>query len=103
MTFIIENNREKLIELCKKYGVAELDIFGSAATDDFDDKTSDIDLLVEFDDSIKQNRFDNFFNLLAELQQLFKRSIDLVEPGGLKNPYFIETVNQTKRRIYAAS
>jgi len=103
MTFIIENNRDKLIELCKKYSVVELDIFGSAATDDFDEKTSDIDFLVEFDGSVKQNRFDNFFNLLTELQQLFKRPIDLVEPGGLKNPYFIETVNQTKRRIYAAS
>jgi hypothetical protein len=99
----IEQNRDKLTELCRKYHVSELDVFGSAASDDFNEQTSDIDFLVEFDSSVRQNRFDNFFALLEELQKLFKRPVDLVEPGGLRNPYFIESVNQTRRRIYAAS
>ena len=103
MTLIIEKNRDKLIELCKKYSVAELDVFGSAATEDFDERKSDIDFLVEFEKTVAQDRFDNFFNFLEELKQLFNRSVDLVEPGGLRNPYFIEMVNQTKRNIYAAS
>lgn len=103
MTFIIEDNRDKLIELCKKYRVTELDIFGSATTEDFDEQKSDIDFLVEFDKTVTRDRFDNFFNFLEELKQLFNRPIDLVEPGGLKNPYFIKMVNQTKRRVYAAS
>lgn len=103
MALIIDNNREDLIELCKKYRVAELDLFGSAATEDFDEEKSDIDFLVEFEKSVAQDRFDNFFNFLEELKQLFNRSIDLVEMGGLRNPYFIEMVNKTKRRIYAAS
>ena len=103
MTFIIEKNRDKLIELCKKYRVAELDVFGSAVTEDFDEQRSDIDFLVEFENTVTRDRFDNFFNLLEELKKLFNRSVDLVEPGGLRNPYFIEMVNQTKRRIYAAS
>lgn len=103
MPLIIDNNREKLIELCKKYRVAELDLFGSATTGDFDEEKSDIDFLVEFKKTVDQDRFDNFFNFLAELKQLFNRSIDLVEIGGLRNPYFIEMVNQTKRRIYAAT
>ncbi len=103
MTAIIEQNRDRLIELCRRYHVAKLDVFGSAARDDFNEKTSDIDFLVEFDSSVRQNRFDNFFSLLNELQRLFKRSIDLVEPGGLRNPYFIESVNSTRRKIYAAS
>ena len=103
MTPVIDNNREKLILLCKKYRVAELDLFGSAATDDFDEEKSDIDFLVEFQETVTQDRFDNFFNFLEELRRLFNRSIDLVEKGGLRNPYFIEMVNKTKRRIYAAS
>ena len=102
MALIIDNNREKLIELCKKYRVAELDLFGSATTEDFDEENSDIDFLVEFEKTVTQDRFDNFFNFLEELRQLFNRSIDLVETGGLRNPYFIEMVNQTKRRIYVA-
>ena len=103
MPLIIDNNREKLIELCKKYRVAELDLFGSVTTGDFDEEKSDIDFLVEFEKTVDQDRFDNFFNFLEELRQLFNRSIDLVEIGGLRNPYFIEMVNQTKRRIYAAT
>ncbi|MGV7235673.1 MAG: nucleotidyltransferase family protein [Nitrosomonadaceae bacterium] len=103
MTKIIENNRAQLVSLCKKYKVAELDVFGSAATDDFDPVQSDIDFLVEFQETVIRDRFDNFFNLLNELKELFGRPIDLVEPGGLRNPYFIEMVNQTKRSLYVAS
>jgi len=47
MTTIIEQNRDRLIELCRKYHVAALDVFGSAACEDFDERCSDVDLLVE--------------------------------------------------------
>jgi hypothetical protein len=103
MTQIIEQNRNKLTELCRKYHVSELDVFGSATMGDFNEQTSDIDFLVVFDNTVKQNRFDNFFALLEDLQKLFKRPVDLIEPGGLRNPYFIDSVNQTRRRIYASS
>ena len=103
MTDIIEQNKTSLALLCKKYSVVSLDVFGSATTDDFNELTSDIDFLVEFDSSVKANRFDTFFALLDDLKKLFARPVDLVEPGGLRNPYFIESINRTRRRIYAAS
>lgn len=103
MTGLLEQNKVLLAKLCKKYHVAALDVFGSAATGDFDEHTSDIDFLVEFDSTVQANRFDTFFSLLEELKELFGRPIDLVEPGGLRNPYFIESVNKSRRRIYAAS
>lgn len=103
MQSIINNKRSSLIKLCKRYKVAELDVFGSVTTDDFDEEKSDIDFLVQFNETVNIDRFDNFFNLLEELKQLFHRPVDLVEPGGLKNPYFIEMVNKTRRRIYASS
>jgi predicted nucleotidyltransferase len=103
MTQIIAQNRDKLAEICRRYSVSRLDVFGSAAAGDFDELTSDIDLLVEFSSSVNQNRFDNFFALQEELRKLFDRSVDLVEPGGLDNPYFIESINQTRKKIYAAS
>ena len=102
MTTIIENNMERLIELCRKYHVAVLDVFGSAASEDFDEQCSDVDFLVEFDSSVKANRFDNFFALYDELQKLLKRPVDLVEPGGLRNPYFIDSVEKTRKRLYVA-
>jgi predicted nucleotidyltransferase len=103
MIGIIEQNMEKLADLCRRHHVAVLDVFGSAASGEFDEQRSDIDLLVEFDETLTTNRFDNFFELLEELKQLFNRPIDLVEPGGLRNPYFIDSVNRTRKRIYAAS
>jgi uncharacterized protein len=103
MTRILEQNRDTLANLCKKYHVASLDVFGSAATADFNEQTSDIDFLVEFDNAVKTDRFDTFFALQEELKNLLGRPVDLVEPGGLRNPYFIESVEQTRRRVYAAS
>ena len=103
MGSIIEEHRSELFKLCNRYHVVGLDVFGSAAMDDFDETSSDIDFLVEFDESVKQNRFDNFFALLDELKKLFNRPIDLVEPGGLKNPYLIKRINQTRRAVYVAS
>ena len=45
MVSIIDKNRDELIELCRAHHVKRLDVFGSAATGDFD-SISDIDFLV---------------------------------------------------------
>jgi len=102
MVSLIDENRKALLDLCRKHYVKRLDVFGSAATGDFD-RSSDIDFLVEFDSQVNQRRFDNFFDLHRALEQLFARPVDLVEPGGLRNPYFIRRVNKTRRQIYVSS
>jgi predicted nucleotidyltransferase len=50
MTHVLEGYRQGLADLCRKYRVRRLDVFGSAARGDFDEESSDVDLLVEFDD-----------------------------------------------------
>ena len=102
MLSIIQDKQTELIRLCQKYHVRRLDIFGSAATETMQPQ-SDLDFLVEFDDSLASQRFDTYFELLNALERLFGRPVDLVEPGGLANPYFIETLNQTRRPLYDAS
>ena len=102
MVSLIDKHRKALVDLCQKYHVKKLDVFGSAATGDFD-QSSDIDFLVEFDSKVTQRRFDNYFELHRALERLFGCPIDLVEPGGLENPYFIRRVNQTRRGIYVSS
>jgi predicted nucleotidyltransferase len=102
MESIIEKNRQAIAKLCRKYHVVRLDVFGSLVAGDFGE-SSDIDFLVEFDTDVNQRRFDNFFELLREMEQLFNRRVDLVEVGGLRNPYFIKRVKETRRPIYAAS
>ena len=102
MVSIIDKHHKELIDLCRKHCVKRLDVFGSAVADDFS-PSSDIDFLVEFDSKINPRRFDNFFELHRALEQLLGRSIDLVEPGGLNNPYFIREITKTRRNIYASS
>jgi predicted nucleotidyltransferase len=101
MESIIETKKEQLIGLCRMHYVTRLDVFGSAAVGDFTE-SSDIDFVVEFDDAVGQRRFDNFFELLEGLKKLFGRYVDLVEPGGLRNPYFAQRLEQTRRPIYVA-
>jgi hypothetical protein len=102
MESIIEKNRRAIEELCRRYHVARLDVFGSLVVGDFNE-FSDIDFLVEFDSEVGKHRFDNFFELLRAMEQLFHRRVDLVEEGGLRNPYFVKCVNETRRPVYVAA
>src|SRR4030042_7030498 len=88
-------------EICKQHSVRSLYVFGSVLTNDFNDK-SDIDLLVDIDSNDPLDYADNYFNLKFALQELFKRSIDLLESKALKNPYIIENINRSKSLIYGA-
>ena len=99
MVRLIEDKKKDLEILCRQFHVRRLDVFGSAATDQLQ-PGSDIDFIVEFDKTINENRFDTFFGLLDALKKLFGRPIDLVEPGGLRNPYFIKDVNRTRKQVY---
>ena len=49
MHFIIRDYIKDLKEICKRFHVKQLYVFGSISTDTFDVQSSDIDLIVEFD------------------------------------------------------
>ena len=102
MAPIVEAKRRELIELCRRYQVRRLDLFGSATSDAFDPERSDLDFLVEFLPLRSSEHFDAYFGLLEGLQELFGRPIDLVEAQAMRNPYFIRRVNESRNLIYAA-
>ncbi len=103
MISFIEENYESLKRLCKQYRVKRFEVFGSALTGDgFDPKNSDLDFLVEFLPLQPGEHADAYFGLLEALQDLFTRSIDLVETKAIRNPYFLESINQNRKEIYAA-
>ena len=64
------------------------------------DTLSDIDLLVDFLDQDALQYTSNYFQFKFELEKLFNRKIDLLEERALKNPYFIENINQKKQLLY---
>lgn len=98
---MLDVRRSEVLPLCRRYGVRRLDLFGSATTDAFDPRRSDLDFLVEFDDD-PRHLFDRYFGLKESLEALYGRSVDLVTAGSLRNPYFIEAVAKTRRSVYAA-
>jgi predicted nucleotidyltransferase len=75
----IERNREALAAICRRFGVARLEVFGSAARGtDFDPHRSDADFLVTFAPSVR-NDLAVFADLKDELERLLGRHVDLVE------------------------
>ena len=69
--------------------VRRLDVFGSAARSDFNEESSDVDLLVEFDDMPHADRADAYLGFLTAVEALLQRRIDLVEVGAVRNPYCV--------------
>ena len=91
----ISSHREELRELCRQFHVRRLDLFGSAAGDDFDPARSDLDFLVEFERRAPR-AFETYFGLKESLEALFGRSVDLVEPSAIRNPYFKASIERSR-------
>jgi len=91
-----------LRELCTRYGVRRLELFGSAATGGFDSGRSDLDFLVECLPLKSGQHADAYFGLKEELEALFTRDVDLVMDSAIVNPYFREELDRTRTALYAA-
>ena len=103
MIALIDQHRPAVAELCRRFGVQSLDMFGSAADGAFDPAHSDIDFLVEFSAEDQASLFHRYFGLLTALEHLFGRKIDLVSATSLSNPYFMATVNRSRQSVYASA
>jgi uncharacterized protein len=99
---IIQQHREDVAALCRRAGARQLDVFGSAARDDFDPATSDIDFLVDFDEDLPPRAYaDAYFTLKESLERLFGRPVDLVTASSVENPYFRERIDAERKPVYA--
>ena len=98
---LIELHITKILELCRRYKVKTLYVFGSILTPRFR-KDSDIDLLVRFkkDEINLLDYADNFYDFQTSLETLLGRKIDLVCEDSIKNPYFRQEVDTKKRLLY---
>jgi len=99
---LIEAHREEVETTCRSRRVRTLEVFGSAATGDFDEAKSDLDFLVEFLPLQPGEHADAYFGLLEDLEKLFGRSIDLVMVSAIRNRYFKESIDKTRVSLYAA-
>ena len=90
---------DQILELCKTNKVKSLFAFGSVTRDDYNDN-SDIDLLVDIDESDPFKYTDIYFSLKSKLEEILKRKVDLLEDRAIKNRIFKRELDQTKVKIY---
>ena len=99
---LITQYSDDIAEICRRHHVKRLEVFGSAAVGDFDPHSSDIDFLVEFDESDDFSLFQTRRELTQGLESLFNRSVDLVIFANVENPYFRTSVESTREPIFEA-
>lgn len=103
MTELVTAHRGEIERLCLRHHVRRLEVFGSAADPNrFNPETSDLDFLVAFQPMPVEDYADAYFGLLEGLQNLFERRVDLIVAEAIRNPYFLEKVNQSREEVYAA-
>lgn len=100
---VVEKHLEAIQGLCREYGVARLELFGSATTGKFAQEGSDIDFIVEYpanyDFGVWLTRY---FELKERLEAELGNPVDLVMAGAIRKRRFIESVNESRRLLYAA-
>ena len=91
--------RSEIVQVCVELGVRRLELFGSAARGG---PARDLDFLVDLGERPPAEYARAYFALRERLVELFARSVDLLTPPGLQNPYFRQRVEQEKILLYAA-
>lgn len=100
---LIQERNPAIAELCRRYHVRHLEVFGSAARgEDFDPDSSDADFLVEFEAHTGSPALEEYFGFQADLSRLLERPVDLVEIGAVRNPYVLADLNRSREVVYAA-
>ena len=98
----VEEQAKPIEDLCRRFQVRRLELFGSAASGGFNPRSSDLDFLVEFNELRPGEYADSYFGLLEGLQKLFRRKVDLVVTRSIRNPYLLESIQRSKALLYAA-
>mgnify|MGYP003419702995 CR=1 FL=1 len=88
-------------QVCKRFGVERLRVFGSILTDRFDPEVSDVDFLVDFLPG-NVDLFADYFDFKAELERIVGREVDLIDASAIRNPYFKASAVAGSEELYAA-
>jgi len=92
----------EIIELCRRYGITRLDVFGSAVSGEkFDTSTSDVDFFYDIDES-PPDLAGRFLDFVSALEDLLGRRVDLVSIPDMKKEIFLRVANRSRVTLYAA-
>lgn len=101
MISLIKQRQPAIAELCLRFRVQRLFLFGSAVGDRFQADGSDLDFLVEMADRQPTGAYaDRYLGLAEGLEQLLGRQVDLVTAQAIRNPYLRREVEDTRQLVY---
>lgn len=96
----IFNKLNDFTESCKNHKIKYLYAFGSSVTENFDEKKSDIDFVVEIDDLDPVERGEKLISLWDYFESFFNKKVDLLTDSSIKNPFLRKSIDSTKILIY---
>jgi len=99
MHSLLQSNKTSTDALCKEYGVARLEAFGSVTSGNFDDTRSDVDFVAHFADK-SPGYATRYLRFAEALEKLLGRRVDVITPNSISNPYFRDSVDETREVIY---
>ena len=103
MIALIDQHLDELSGLCRQYQVDRLDLFGSAATAEFDPTSNDLDFIVAYQPDADLGPWaTRHYELRDALADLFGRPVDLIMDRRFRNPHFRRSVKASRTRLYAA-
>lgn len=101
----IASKRAEIALLCREYGVARLEVFGSVMTDEYDPELSDVDFIVCYEQEAPARlSFPLHFQLRDGLASVLVSDVDLIEEpsDGFRNRYFAKAVERTRSVVFDA-
>ncbi len=96
----ISANQNEFLYLCKTHEVKELYAFGSSVSNRFNEKSSDIDLLVELETKDPLKRGEYLTDLWEKFEAFFQRKVDLLTNASIRNPILRNSIDSSKVLIY---
>jgi predicted nucleotidyltransferase len=99
-TALLAPHADAIAALCRRYGVARLELFGSAATGQFRPGQSDYDFLMELDLQAEGSLALRLVDFAEALETLLGAPVDLVNPNSIRNRYFAAEVERTRVPVY---
>ncbi len=101
---LMEDNRDAIEVLCREFGIACLEVFGSIVNGEFDPERSDVDFIAEYPEGYDFGIWlSRYFELEDRLEGVLGRPVDVLIPSALKNRWFRREANTTRMELFNAS
>lgn len=100
----IESRKADIAEICRRYGVRQLDLFGSGArASDFDPASSDADFLVDFHEPLPNDILRCFVGLKNDLADVLGRDVDLSSMYVARNKRLQAYIDSSRETVYVCT